>query len=507
MSCLSLLGWERPNSLYDRHLKNRSRNMTLHAQTEFTIPEETIRVARAAYPHGNTLMKIRDALGTIYQDQAFAELFPHNGRAVEAPWRLALITLLQFMEELPDRQAADAVRGRIDWKYLLGLELADPGFDASVLCEFRKRLVEGNAERLLFDTLLDLCKQRGWLKARERQRTDSTHVLAKIRAITRLMCVGEAMRFALNSLAILAPDWLLAHSESTWLDRYGHRIEETFFPKKPAERQQVAESIGRDGWTFLLDIFDQTASVLLRDIPAVQMFHLIWVQNSCSEDGQVRWREPGNIPPAPQFLTSPDEPDARFGKKRSTMWTGYKVYLTETCEESLPHLITHVATTPAPRTDEAMTEVIQAELHQADLCPQLHLLDSGYVTSQVLVKSQKRFGIEVIGPAPVDVKWQANAKQGFDISQFVVNWEQHHMICPQGKTSPSWTPALDSRGHQVFKSKFSINDCAPCPSRSQYIHSDKPDQRRTIPLRPQERHEALQAARRQHHTSAFAQQY
>ena len=123
--------------------------MTLHAQTEFTIPEETVRVARAAYPRGNPLLKIRDELGTIYQDQAFAELFPHNGRAVEVPWHLALITLLQFMEELPDRQAADAVRGRIDWKYLLGLELADPGFDASVLCEFRKRLVEGNAESLL----------------------------------------------------------------------------------------------------------------------------------------------------------------------------------------------------------------------------------------------------------------------------------------------------------------------------------------------------------------------
>ena len=151
--------------------------MTLHVQTEFSIPEETMRVARAVYPYGNTLMKLRDELGTIYQDQSFASLFPHNGRAVEAPWRLALITVLQFMEELPDRQAADAVRGRIDWKYLLGLDLVDPGFDASVLCEFRKRLVEGSAEHLLFETLLDVCKQRGWLKARERQRTDSTHVL------------------------------------------------------------------------------------------------------------------------------------------------------------------------------------------------------------------------------------------------------------------------------------------------------------------------------------------
>ena len=109
--------------------------MTVHPHTNFAIPEETIRVARAAYPRGNVLMKIQDVLGTIFQDQSFASLFPHHGRAVEAPWRLALIPVLQFLEELPDRQAAGAVRGRIDWKYLLGLERADPGFDASVLCE------------------------------------------------------------------------------------------------------------------------------------------------------------------------------------------------------------------------------------------------------------------------------------------------------------------------------------------------------------------------------------
>jgi transposase len=162
--------------------------MTLQPQQECSIPEETRHVAHAAYPKGNMYMKMRDALGTIYQDQAFAHLFPHNGRPVEAPWRLALITVMQFIEELPDRQAADAVRGRIDWKYLLGLELTDPGFDATVLCEFRKRLVEGGAEQVLLEALLTLFQERGWLKARQSQRTDSTHVLAKVRAINRLMC-------------------------------------------------------------------------------------------------------------------------------------------------------------------------------------------------------------------------------------------------------------------------------------------------------------------------------
>src|SRR6266516_8110024 len=142
--------------------------MSLKPQAVCPVPQETARVARAAYPKGNLYMQMRDVLGSIYTDEDFVDLFPKEGQPAEAPWRLALITAMQFLENLSDRQAADAVRGRIDWKYLLGLELTDPGFDASVLCEFRLRLVQAGAEQLLLDTLLALCKERGWLKARER---------------------------------------------------------------------------------------------------------------------------------------------------------------------------------------------------------------------------------------------------------------------------------------------------------------------------------------------------
>src|SRR5437879_6972934 len=244
--------------------------MTLHSQNEFSIPEETARVARAAYPKGNMYMKMRDALGTIYQDESFAHFFPANGRPVEAPWRLAFITVVQFMEGLPDRQAADAVRGRIDLKYALGLELTDPGCDFTILSDFRKRLLEGGSEQLLLDAMLALFKEQGWLKERQRQRTDSTHVLAKVRAINRLMCVGEAMRFALNSLAIVAGEWLLAHSDPEWLDRYGHRIEESRLPRSQEERQAVAELIGRDGSNLLTDLYAPEPSNSLPEIPTAQ---------------------------------------------------------------------------------------------------------------------------------------------------------------------------------------------------------------------------------------------
>jgi transposase len=90
------------------------------------------------------------------------DLFPSHGQPAEAPWRLALITILQFMEHLTDRQAADAVRSRLDWKYALSLELIDPGFDHTVLSEFRSRLIQGNAEERLLNLLLQRCRQGGW---------------------------------------------------------------------------------------------------------------------------------------------------------------------------------------------------------------------------------------------------------------------------------------------------------------------------------------------------------
>src|SRR5437763_4016046 len=168
------------------------------------VPEGTARVARAAFRKGNPLLKLRDELGADFADADFADLFPRRGQPGLAPWRLALVTLLQFREDLSDRRAAEAVRARIDWKYLLGLELTDPGFDASVLCEFRARLVAGGEETLLLEKLLARCKTLGLLNARTRQRTDSTHVLARVRATTRLDCAIEALRHALNNLAIVA---------------------------------------------------------------------------------------------------------------------------------------------------------------------------------------------------------------------------------------------------------------------------------------------------------------
>lgn len=182
--------------------------MSLQPSPIEPVPEETARVAEAAFPRGHAYMRLREELGVLYRDTDFRALFSDVGQPAESPWRLALVLVMQYAEGLSDRQAADAVRDRIAWKYALGLELTDPGFDASVLSEFRARLVAGNAEYRLLDLLLARCKAAGLVKARGKARTDSTHVLAATRALNRLETVGETMRHALNTLASVAPDWL-----------------------------------------------------------------------------------------------------------------------------------------------------------------------------------------------------------------------------------------------------------------------------------------------------------
>src|SRR5215218_9385840 len=218
--------------------------MSLRPEPALAVPEETARVARAAFPTASACMVLRDALGAVYEDAAFAPLFAARGRPAEAPWRLALVTVLQFAEGLSDRQAAEAVRARIDWKYALGLDLTDPGFDFSLLSEFRARLIAGSAEHLLLDKLLVACAARGLLKARGRQRTGSTHVLGALRVLSRLECVAETLRVALEALVVEAPGWAQTHVSATWRERYGRRIEEYRLPKGQAERQAFVTAVG-----------------------------------------------------------------------------------------------------------------------------------------------------------------------------------------------------------------------------------------------------------------------
>jgi transposase len=468
------------------------------------VPELTAHVARAAFPKGNPYLRLRDELGALFRDADFAALYPRRGQPALPPWKLALVTVMQFAEDLSDRRAADAVRGRIDWKYALGLELDDPGFDVSVLSEFRARLTAGGAERLL-DEMLEACKDRGLLKARARQRTDSTHVLAATRDLNRLELVGETLRAALNALATVAPGWLCQQAPPEWFDRYAARVEETRLPKGQEARYAHAELIGGDGYRLLDALRRDAAAARLWQVPAVEVLRRVWLTQFYLDGGRVRWRTAADLAPAGQRINSPYDAEATFGNKRSTTWIGYKVHITETCEPDQVNLVTHVETTPAVAADVDLTGPIHAALAAKELLPGDHLLDAGYVDAELLVESQFEHGLRLVGPVRPDVSWEAQSNQGFDISRFTIDWESKRVTCPEGKTSVLWKPGQDRWGNEVIHTEFARRECLACPSRP--LCTRATTEGREMTLRPRERHEALQAARRQQETAEWKAEY
>jgi len=478
--------------------------MSLHPHVITPVPEDTARVARAAFPKGHPYLTCRDALGTIFQDEDFAALFPAWGQPGLPPWRLALVTLMQFRENLADRQAAEAVRARIDWKYLLSLELTDPGFDFSVLSEFRDRLLAGSAEALLLDKLLERCRTLGVLKARGQQRTDSTHVLAAIRVMHRLELVAETLRATLNELATVAPAWLQAMAPLAWYERYGKRIEDTRLPQGQASRDAYAQMVGEDGLA-LLDALEAAATPEhLRALPLITTLRQTWQRHYERASGEgtaqsdparssVHFKRNQALPPAAEAIESPYDADARYRHKRDTSWTGYMVHVSETCEPTAPHLLTHVHTTPASVHEAQCTTPIQQALKNKDLAPREHFVDAAYISAELLVHSRDEHGITLRGPTRPRQGWQQQVAGAYTLEQFTVDWEQQQVSCPQGKRSGSWQEHMPPDGHPSIIVSFRRQDCHACPTRPLCTQSQQ--QMRRLRLPPREQYEALAAAR------------
>jgi transposase len=479
--------------------------MSLKPQEDFSVPDETRRVALAAFPNGCVCLRIADALGCVYRDKQFAALFPRRGQPAQAPGRLALAIVLQFTEGFSDRHAADAVRGRIDWKYALGLELADPGFDHTVLSEFRSRLIEGKLELILLDVFLERVQELGLLKQRGKQRTDSTHVLAAVRTMNRLERIGETLRAALNSLAVAAPEWLTTIADSGWFKRYGSRIENFNLPKTEVARVQLAAVMGADGKRLLQAIDGFADRDRLMALPEVSMLKRVWEEQLVADNGQLRLREVKEMPPPATLITSPYDGEARFSTKRGESWVGYKVHFTESCDSDAPRLITNVETTPATTPDDNMIEVVHRSLDGRNLLPSMHLVDKGYTDAKVLVNSRREHGVEIVGPVAQDPSWQTREKTGFDKSTFAVDWERKVVTCPAGKQSISWLPSTYPAKGVAFEARFARRDCTPCPSRPQCTRSKM--EPRIVGLQTREHHEALQTMRMRQTTQEFREIY
>jgi transposase len=476
--------------------------MSLHPTPIGAIPTETVRVARAAFPKGTLATRLRDEFNALYEDEDFREFYSSRGQPGLAPWRVALVTVLQLLEHLSDRQAADAVRARIDWKYALGLELTDPGFHFSVLTEFRARLVGGKAEHLLLDKMLERFKARGLVKARGKQRTDSTYVLAAVHDLSLLELVAETLRAAVDDLAAVVPDWLRALARPVWFERYGRRVEEYRLPKSQDKRAALALEIGVDGF-LLLDALDEpTAPAAARGLPMAQTLRDVWRTHYARDDGRPRWRGIAELPPVAERMQSPHDPQAHFSMKRHLSWTGYKAHVTETCDDDAAHLITHVTTCPAMRPDMTSTAEIHERLASKGLLPAEHFVDSGYVDAELLVSSQRDHGLSLEGPVR---GVSSRVGHGYELRHFSIDWDREQVTCPQGKTSVSWRTIRAADGSPRVHAQFSRADCGACPARA--MCTPKTSARRYVHFHRREEYEALNAARARMTDPAWLERY
>ena len=484
-------------------------------------------------------VQIRDRLGEWLADEQFAAVFGVRGRPGWSPSRLALVTVLQQAEDLTGRLAADAVRTRIDWQYLLGLPLDDPGFDHSILPEFRGKVARAGLEQVVLDALLGRLVSGGLVKGGGKQRTDSTHVVAAVAALGRLELAGESVRAAVEALAAAHPGWLAQRiCVADWTRRYGTPMTSWRPPASGARRDELAIAYARDGYALLEAVYDRAAPPWLRELPAVQVLRVVLLQNytrAISQDGRevIRRREKApqgdGLPPGHTRIASPYDPDARWAAKRGEFWLGYKLHITETCDDPppcscpagpaahgaagqaalpgtaagqdqpphskgcaslvFPNLITHVATTAATTADSQMTAAIHDDLTAQNLPPGQHYADSGYLSAALIVSEQARHGITLTGPLRADTTAQGRARAGYARAGFTIDYDTQAVTCPQGKTSASWTPCTKG-GQPMAVAKFSPRDCGPCPARAQCTTSTRNRRQVTVPSRDHARAQA-----------------
>lgn len=483
--------------------------MSLHPQPIGRIPAETRRVALAAFPQGTVVTRLRDEFADLYRDDDFVALYPRRGQPGLAPWRLALVTVLQFLEHLSDRQAADAVRSRIDWEYALGLRLDDPGFHFSVLTEFRARLLAGHAEYLLLDRMLVHFKARDLIRPRGRQRTDSTHVLGAVRDLHLLELVTETLRAALNELATVAPRWLRDVAAPQWFDRYARRAEDWRLPGgSKNKREAYAQQVGLDGFALLdaIDALDAQAPEAARRAPQVVALRQVWQTHyERREQGPPRWRDGAELPPVGERIQSPYDPEMHYSAKRGMEWSGYKVHVTETCDARRVHVITDVATRPAMEFDMSAMADIHRQLARRGMLPQQHFVDSAYVNAALLVSSRRDHGIALHGPVRGLPKQAQGAAPGYDLPNFKIDWANQQVTCPEGKVGVGWTPCVDQAGHARIHVRFGRGDCGDCHARSLCTRSK--EKRRSIYFHPRREYEALNEARARMQEPAWKKLY
>jgi transposase len=474
--------------------------MTLRDRGPQEMPEDIGAIGEQVLGAADPYRVIGEQLADIVRDEQFAALYEPTGRRSVWPSVLALVTLFQFLEDLPDREAARAVVVRLDWKYALHLPVGYRGFDFSCLSYFRRRLVGHEQSRLVFETVLDRVRALGFLRTRSKQRTDSLGVVGAVRELSQLELVSEALRLALRALVTAAPAWVESAIPAAYRTQYLERRSD--YRLTAAERQAELVRVGQDG-AWLLDRLAADDGAVLRGLPEVATLATIWAQRYARDAGSVRWRD--RTVDATELIVTPHDPGVRIGQKRGHAWWGDKVHVTETIAEppdpdaptaSDPadrvRFITDVTTSPAPSGDGQALGEIRDRLTERDLLPGEQMVDSGYVSGKHLAESEAA-GVDLIGPPLADT-----STNGFKLADFAIDRDACRAVCPAGQVATKWAARTERDGSRAVRIQFPAAVCAACPLRPRCTTGAGG---RSLSL--SEHHERLVARRAEARTPAF----
>jgi len=465
-------------------------------QTPFAaeIPKETRRLVEPLLAADSVYRLVGNEIDQIVSDEDFLDMYATEGRPAVNPVVLALVSIFQFLEKLPDRAAADAVVMRLDWKYGLRQELTWTGFHYSDLCNFRKRLLEHGREWVVFERLVAYLRERGYIKGRGKQRTDATKILGYVARLSRLEVVWETIRLALGALVRTDASWVGKYVPISFVDTYSQRRWD--FRVGKAKIQQRMREAGQEGYWLLEQVEGHGSDELKVLVEIEQLRRVLEEQFTRGEDGK--------IPPRPRqqakgdVITTPHDPEVRYGYKGGQGWVGYKLQVTETADKG-SRFITDVEIVPAMRQDNQCLAAVQDRLVERGIPPGKQYVDQAYMSGYHIADSLSK-GIDLRGYVR---EGNLSKPEGFRLRDFEIDIEQRQAICPAGKKQAKWVRAKPGVNNLIAYHVQFGPQCQLCPYFGPDLCTDKPNGRH---LGINAHHDLIQARRLETETEAFRQE-
>jgi transposase len=435
------------------------------------------------------LLSLRGRLESLYCE--------NNGRPAIDPVILCGVTLLQFLEKVTDRGAVESVVYHLGWKYALDLELPYEGFHPTVLVYFRDRLEENQAERVLFDGIVDLLMELGLIKRGGKQRIDSTHILGCVKEMSRLECATQTVRLALEELA----GELVGSQRPEFWDRFWvlYVQSEVGWRLSKAERDSRYRQCGQDMKELAQWVDNKHPK--LAEIESVKLLRRVFEEQFELVEGSVQTRR---TRPS-RAVQNPHDPDAHYADKGTKQWIGYKVHVMESVDPSQPakviaepgeHFITEILTTEAAQDEMAgLTEALKRQQEHHEIKPAAVYADGGYVTESTLAQAESS-AMELLGPTRPDPH-----KGAYNADGFVVDVDKERAVCPQGKTSTQCSLINDSHmGTEYYRLEWG-SQCDCCPVHKQCTRAKSGRRMLVVGLR----HDLVQKRREEMRAENFSQ--